>query len=388
MPAWFKHSGAGVRPMLSGGTNPPPKLATSVNVWPRPPRLTTRTRPPLAVMYDGSFRHDGCPMSAPLAGMVSGERRNALNSAFVTPSRCGFCEHPPVGSHASSPGSQLSMTEMLLSLLLTCAATGRRLISQVAARKATSAAETLILIMRKLPQKASRPGWRMTRTGSGYPTPPRRAAQWHHGGCRRGASVRDKILVMVINPHLELRLGKADESIESVMVHASVKGDSLRVSTIDRTGRPRSVRVSRDALGHAGRVRDRRRHAAREQLARRSGIPGARRPGARAVLFACDVDAVPQGLLPERARPRGSGNGAGLLVNPTVRLLAEGPTRDMRGRFDLANPFRTDRVAVFDRRPRGVADLLLGGDRGPLTEGYSTLWFLFWVPQDFQGSLD
>ena len=26
--------------------------------------------------------------------------------------------------------------------------------------------------------------------------------------------------------------------------------------------------------------------------------------------------------------------------------------------------------------------------RHPLTDGYSTLWFLFWVPKDFAGPLD
>ena len=41
---------------------------------------------------------------------------------------------------------------------------------------------------------------------------------------------------MVINPHLELRLGKADDGIQSVTVHAPVKGDSLKVSTVDRAG--------------------------------------------------------------------------------------------------------------------------------------------------------
>jgi hypothetical protein len=39
----------------------------------------------------------------------------------------------------------------------------------------------------------------------------------------------DRILPMVINPHLELRLGKADGGIQSVTVHAPVKGDSLKV---------------------------------------------------------------------------------------------------------------------------------------------------------------
>ena len=41
---------------------------------------------------------------------------------------------------------------------------------------------------------------------------------------------------MVINPHLELRLGKADDGIQSVTVHAPVKGDSLKVSTVVRAG--------------------------------------------------------------------------------------------------------------------------------------------------------
>src|SRR3989442_1246820 len=63
------HSGAWVNPMLRGGTNPPPKLATSVNVWPLPPQLVTRiVAPCAAVRWDGSFRHEGCPIKTPFGG--------------------------------------------------------------------------------------------------------------------------------------------------------------------------------------------------------------------------------------------------------------------------------------------------------------------------------
>src|SRR5215211_6639129 len=76
-----RHSGAGVKPILSGGTRPPPKSATRVNVWIRPPSFVTRTDSPGSIFtYDGSFRHAGCPT----VERYRGDERNALNSAFVT----------------------------------------------------------------------------------------------------------------------------------------------------------------------------------------------------------------------------------------------------------------------------------------------------------------
>lgn len=156
---------------------------------------------------------------------------------------------------------------------------------------------------------------------------------------------------MVINPHLELRLGKAGDSIESVTVQAPVKGDSLRVSTIDRVSDPEVFEflvmhsATRGAFGTAGltaRVGDR--LGEMGFLVHDHQVPAP-------VLFACDVDGVPRDLVPARTQPRRSGDGAALVVNPTFRLLAEGPTREMRGRFELANPFRTDRVwfSIADR---------------------------------------
>ncbi len=79
------HSGAGFKPILSGGTNPPPKLATLVNVCPLPPRLVTRTFFPLrTVKCEGSFRHEGCPMRDPPGGIVNGETSSIPNSAAGT----------------------------------------------------------------------------------------------------------------------------------------------------------------------------------------------------------------------------------------------------------------------------------------------------------------
>src|SRR6186713_2850904 len=101
------HSGAGVRPILSCGTRPPPKLATSVNVCVRPPSFVTRTDSPAETLtYDGSLRQAGCPTT----DSDSGDARNAVNSALViTPF---FREQPPVGAHAGSFGSQSSSTAM------------------------------------------------------------------------------------------------------------------------------------------------------------------------------------------------------------------------------------------------------------------------------------
>ena len=149
---------------------------------------------------------------------------------------------------------------------------------------------------------------------------------------------------MVINPHLELRLGKADDGIQSVTVQAPVKGDSLKVSTIDRAGDSELFEflvlhsATRGAFGTAGvtpRVGDR--------LAEIGFLVSDDQVSAP-VLFACDTGALPRDLVPVRARHRHVEPQGPLVVNPTFQLLPEGPTREMRGRFDLANPFRTDRV--------------------------------------------
>jgi hypothetical protein len=61
------HSGAGTKsPFNPGGTRPPPKFATSVNVWGLPPSFFTRMVLPWSVeRYDGSFLQDGWPMTPP-----------------------------------------------------------------------------------------------------------------------------------------------------------------------------------------------------------------------------------------------------------------------------------------------------------------------------------
>src|SRR5215204_7318100 len=102
-----RHSGAGVSPMRSGGTRPPPKLATSVKVCPRPPSFVTRTDSPAETFtYDGSLRHAGCPTT----DSDNADARNAVNSAFVTAPF--FRVQPPVAPHDGSFGSQSSSTAM------------------------------------------------------------------------------------------------------------------------------------------------------------------------------------------------------------------------------------------------------------------------------------
>src|SRR5262249_25577950 len=99
------HSGAGVNPVLSPATRPPPKSATSVKVWFRPPSFVTFTVSLGSILrYEGSFRHAGCPMVAEARGDVS----RALNSSSLTsPSSSA---QPPVGAQPESVGSQSSRT--------------------------------------------------------------------------------------------------------------------------------------------------------------------------------------------------------------------------------------------------------------------------------------
>src|SRR5262245_32666916 len=94
---------------------PPPKLASSVKVWTRPPKLSSFTRffVPISIeRYDGSIRQDGCPTIYPAPPNV--EVNSKLNSAKETSPSLGFNKHPPVGFHPGSPGKQSSTSAMLL----------------------------------------------------------------------------------------------------------------------------------------------------------------------------------------------------------------------------------------------------------------------------------
>src|SRR2546422_4604594 len=103
------HSGARVNPMLSGGTRPPPKVATSVNVWSLPPSfITRRVSSGLILRYAGLNRHAECPITA----LESGETRKALNSASVTSPSSSV--QPPPDAQLGSLGSQSSRIAICL----------------------------------------------------------------------------------------------------------------------------------------------------------------------------------------------------------------------------------------------------------------------------------
>src|SRR5262249_60667966 len=102
-PPW----GGCVIPPLSGGTRPPPKFATSVNVWSLPPSFLTLTVSSRSILrYAGSNRHAECPITA----LESGEARNALNSASVTSPSSSV--QPPTDAQLGSLGSQSSRIEI------------------------------------------------------------------------------------------------------------------------------------------------------------------------------------------------------------------------------------------------------------------------------------
>src|SRR5918995_4146688 len=65
---------------------------------------------------------------------MSGEESSWPNSAKDTSPRLGFIAQPPVGFQPLSPGRQLSMIKMLLSLLITCAAALKSAIAHEASK--------------------------------------------------------------------------------------------------------------------------------------------------------------------------------------------------------------------------------------------------------------
>jgi hypothetical protein len=151
----------------------------------------------------------------------------------------------------------------------------------------------------------------------------------------------------IVNPFLDLKLVQDESGVRAVTVHAPVKGESLRVTTIDRDRDPgmfallviycysatKGTHFPQSATDH-----EREQLAAIGFLVREDQVPNS-------ISYACDFIEEPSNLLPLRSR-RPSGTFAwndDLIVDPTFHHLGRNSlTPEMRG-YNLSNPFCGDR---------------------------------------------
>jgi hypothetical protein len=155
---------------------------------------------------------------------------------------------------------------------------------------------------------------------------------------------------MIVNPFLDLQPVHDEGVIRAITVRAPVKGESLRVTTIDRDHDPdifgflviyiysgtKGAQITNSVTGH-----ERERLTAIGFLVPSDQVPCP-------VSFSCDFDDVPANLLPLRAQ-RQSRSYAwhdDLIVDPTLHHLGKNAIMpEMRG-YKLPNPFHGDRSWV------------------------------------------
>jgi hypothetical protein len=153
---------------------------------------------------------------------------------------------------------------------------------------------------------------------------------------------------MIVNPRADLKFKRNNGVIAAVKVIAPVKGEGLKVTTIDRTKNAELFTffliysALQNADGALASLSD-----AEQTRLEEMGFLIRGDQVAEPVFYECDVGATPLDLLPERWRERSRPTATTLgdiIVDPTLRVLGEGgPPAEMRGRYNLANPFRTDR---------------------------------------------
>ncbi len=152
-------------------------------------------------------------------------------------------------------------------------------------------------------------------------------------------------MTLVVNPHASIKA--ADDQRRVLTVRAPVRGQGLKVTTIDRSADPGlfATLLVYAAIPGQPRLATDLTDAERGRLAE-IGFLVASDEVPRAVTYACDLDECEPDLVPARsALPVVPADLGDLVVNPTVRLLGEsGPTREMRGRLKLADPFGPGRA--------------------------------------------
>jgi len=154
---------------------------------------------------------------------------------------------------------------------------------------------------------------------------------------------------LVVNGHAVLKVERDGGQITAISVRAPVKGDALKVTTIERAVEPAlfaTLLVSAAANGHLlnARLTD-------DERSRLTQI-GLLIPPDRIsapVLYACDPTDMQSTLAITRVpRRMPMPETAGLCTSATFRRLGrDGPPPAMRGRLSLRNPFAADRSWVI-----------------------------------------
>ena len=156
-----------------------------------------------------------------------------------------------------------------------------------------------------------------------------------------------KDVPLIINPFLDLKILKDESGVKTVTVHAPVKGEGLRVTTIDRDREPGmfgflviycySVTNGTD-VPQSMTENEREQLTAIGFLVREDQVPNS-------VTYSCDFSEEPSNLLPLRARRQSHAStwGDDLIVDPTFHHLGRNAlTPAMRG-YKLSNPFHSGR---------------------------------------------
>src|SRR5262245_42234667 len=141
-------------------------------------------------------------------------------------------------------------------------------------------------------------------------------------------------MTRIVNPHVAVRLNRENGVITAIKVEAPVKGEGLKVTTIDRT---KSANLFSYLVIYSGlRTSDGILSLSVAEQARlmEIGFLIAADQVPEAVFYECDIDATPLDLLPQRARGRSSSAAATLdhlIVDPTLKVLGDdGPPTEMR----------------------------------------------------------
>lgn len=160
---------------------------------------------------------------------------------------------------------------------------------------------------------------------------------------------------MVVNPHAELKPVTNGDVVNAITVRAPLLGESLRVTTIERSVEPEVFgallvhMITGDVVGAGENLSA----AERTRLSEVGFLVPSERVS-RPVWYSCDVLDPPVSLIPERARrpTERADVRDDLVVNPGLRHLGRaGPPASMRGRVKLGNRFRTDRSWLWVQEP-------------------------------------
>jgi hypothetical protein len=152
----------------------------------------------------------------------------------------------------------------------------------------------------------------------------------------------------VVNPFLDVSFAGKETVGGVLIVRAPVKGESLKVTTINREQDPELYGLLLIYIYLATKgacIIDSVTEPERERLTEIGFlVPDNQVPCP--IYYSCDFDDLPINLLPVRARrqSRPSASNDELIVNPTFQHLGKnGITPEMRGRRELASPFKRGR---------------------------------------------